>query len=78
MVVLLNGVYYSVVVEPWFVSSIILSFKSKFSRVMLCVAVEYDLEGKNEKRKRFWDYLDRVLDRIGNEYRFCVMGDLSG
>ena len=34
-------------------------------------------EGKSDERKRFWDDLGRVVDRVGNEYRLCEMGDLN-
>ena len=30
------------------------------------------------ERKKFWNDLYRVADRIANGYRFCVMGDLNG
>ena len=48
------------------VSSRILWIKFKFSRVKVCV-VEW-----------FWNDLDRVVDRVGNGSRLCVLGDLSG
>ena len=35
-------------------------------------------EGNSEERERFWNDMDRVLDRVGNGYRLCVMGDLNG
>ena len=28
-------------------------------------------ERDGEERKRFWDDLDRVVDRVGNGYRLC-------
>ena len=35
-------------------------------------------KGDDEERERFWNYLDRVVDRVGNRYRLCVLGDLNG
>ena len=32
----------------------------------------------DEERERSWNYLDRVVDRVDNEYRLCVQGDLNG
>ena len=29
-------------------------------------------------KKRFWNYLNRVVDRVGNEYRLCMLGNLKG
>ena len=34
-------------------------------------------EGDVEERDRFWNDMDRILDRVGNEYRLCMVGDLS-
>ena len=31
-----------------------------------------------EERERFWNDLDRVVDRIGNGHRLGVLGDLNG
>ena len=35
-------------------------------------------EGNGEERERFWNNLDRIVDREGNWYRLCVLGDLNG
>ena len=35
-------------------------------------------EGDVEERDRFWKDMDRILDRVGNRYRFCLLGDLNG
>ena len=35
-------------------------------------------EGDSEEMDRFWNYIDRVLDRVGNGYRLCILGDLNG
>ena len=50
----------------------------KFSKIKMCVgAVYYPTEGDVEERVRFWNYLDRVEDRVGNGYRLCVTKDLN-
>ena len=28
--------------------------------------------------KRCWNDMDRTVDRVENEYRLCVLGDLNG
>ena len=33
---------------------------------------------EDEERKRYWNGLDRDLDRVGNECRLYVIGDLNG
>ena len=35
------------------------------------------LEGDGEKRKRFWNDLGRVVNRLGNWYSLCVLEDLD-
>ena len=35
-------------------------------------------EGIGEERERFWDDMDRTVDRVGNGYILCVLGDLNG
>ena len=35
-------------------------------------------EGDGEERDRFWNDMDRILDRLGNGYRLCIPGDLNG
>ena len=50
---------------------------SKFSRV-IDVVVEFSDEGNCEEREKFWNDLDKVLDRVDNGYRLCVLGDLNG
>ena len=62
------------------VSSRILWIKFKFSRVKVCVEVGYDPNERiGEERKRFWNDMDRTMDRVvGNGYRLCVLGDLNG
>ena len=40
-----------------------------FSRVKVCVVVGYDPnEGDGEEGERFWNDMDRILDRVGNGY----------
>ena len=35
-------------------------------------------KGIGEERERFWNDMDKTMDRVGNGYRLCVMGDLNG
>ena len=60
------------------VSYRILWNKFKFSRVKVCVLVGYGpSEGDGEERDRFWNGMDRILDRVVNRYRLCLLGDLK-
>ena len=34
-------------------------------------------EGDGEERDRFWKDMDRIVNRVGNGYRLCTMGDLN-
>ena len=34
--------------------------------------------GEDEEWERFLNYLDRVIDRVGNGCRLCALGDLNG
>ena len=44
----------------------------------VCVLVGYDPnEGNGEERERFRNDLDRIVDREGNAYRLCMLGDLK-
>ena len=43
------------------------------SRVKVCVVVGYGKE-----RERFCNNLERIVDRVGNGFRLCVLGDLNG
>ena len=40
--------------------------------------MEYDLIEGDEERERFWNDLDRVMDRVDNGFRLCALGDLNG
>ena len=43
------------------------------------MAVGYDpIEGIGEERERFWNDMDRTMDRVGNGYKLCMLGDLNG
>ena len=67
------------VIDLGCVSSRILWNKFKFSRVKVCVVVGYGHnEGIDEERERFGNGMGRTVDIVGNGYRLCVMGDLSG
>ena len=35
-------------------------------------------EEDSEEIDRFWNYMDRTLDSVGNGYRLCILGDLNG
>ena len=35
-------------------------------------------EGEVEEKESSWKDLDKVVDRVGNGYRLCVLGDLNG
>ena len=63
----------------WVVSSRILRVKFKISRVKVFVVVGYgpSEEGKGEERERFGNDLDKTVDRVGNGYRSCMLGDLN-
>ena len=79
VVVLLNDVWRSAVMDFGCVTFRILWIKFKFSGVKVCVVVGYSSnEGIGEKRKRFWNDMDRTVDRVGNGCRLCVLGDLNG
>ena len=34
-------------------------------------------EGNGEERERLRNDLDKTVDRVGNGYRLCVLGDLN-
>ena len=47
--------------------------------VKVCVLVGYGPNERiGEERERFWNDMDRTMDRVGNGYRLCVLGDLNG
>ena len=71
--------WHSRVLDIGCVSARIIWIKFRFSRVEVCVVVGYSLnEANGEERERFWNYLDRIVDNVGNGYRLCVLGDLNG
>ena len=76
MGILLSDVWYSAVIDFGFVSSRIFLIKLMFPRVKVCVVVEYSpSEGDVDERDRFWNDMNRILDRVGNGYRLCILGD---
>ena len=78
MGILLSNMWHSAVIDFGCVSSRVLCLKFKFSRVKFCVVVEYGpSEGNGEERDRFWNDIDRILNRVGNGYRLCILGDLN-
>ena len=63
----LNDMWHSAVIDFGCVSSRILWIKFKFSRVKVCVVVGYcPNEGIGEEMERFWNDMDRTMDRVGN------------
>ena len=47
----------------------ILFIKFRFSKVKVCVVVGYGPNEDDEERDRFWNDMDRILDRVGKGYR---------
>ena len=46
------------------------------SRVKVCVVFGCGLSERDcEERDRFWNDMDRILDRVGNGCRLCILGD---
>ena len=78
MVILLNDVWHSTMIDFRWASSRILWIKFRFSRVKVCVVVGYGPNEEGEERDRFWNDMDRTLDSVGNGYRLCILGDLNG
>ena len=39
------------------------------------VVVYGPTDGEIEERERFWNELDRIIDKVGNGYRLCVVRD---
>ena len=76
--ILLKDVWHIAMVEFECDSSRKLWIKFKFSRVKVGVVVR---DGQNERdgeeRDRFWKDMNRILDRVGNGYRLCIL-DLNG
>ena len=41
--------------------------------------VGYDSnEGNGEENDKFWNYMDRTLDIVGNGYKLCILGAING
>ena len=77
--ILLNNASHSTVIDFGCFSSRIRWIKFKFSRVKVCMVVGYGhSEGNGEERDLFWNDMDRILDRVVNVYRLCILGDLNG
>ena len=56
------------------VNSRILWIKFRFSKVTNCVVVGCGPnEGNGEEREKLWNDLDRVVNRVGDGYRLCVL-----
>ena len=62
-----NDVCHSAVIDFGFFSSKVLWIKFRFSRVKVCVVIGYGHnEGNGEESERFWNDLDKAVDRVGN------------
>ena len=64
----MNDVWHSAVTDFGCVRSRILWIKFRFSRVKVCVVVGYGPSEDIEERNRFWNDMDKILDRVGNGY----------
>ena len=42
------------------------------------MVVHGPIEGDGEEWKRFWNDMNRIVDRIGNGYRLSVLEDMNG
>ena len=77
--ILLNDVCHSALMDFGCVRSRIIWIKSRSSRVKVCVVVGYGPnEGNGKEMEGFWNELNRTVDRTGNGYRLCVMGNMNG
>ena len=75
---MLSDVCHNAVIDFGCVSFKILWIKFKFCKVKVCVVVRYrSSEGAREERDRFGNDMDRILDRVGNGYRFFILGNLN-
>ena len=64
VVVLINDEWHNAVIDFGCVSFRILWVKFKFSRVKVCMVIVYGpIEGKVEEKERFWNKVDRVIDK---------------
>ena len=43
----------------------------------MVVVVYSSSDGDCEERDRFWNDLDKIVDRVSNGYRLCILGDLE-
>ena len=66
--------WYSAVIDYGCASSRILWIKFRFLNIKDCMGYIPN-EGDGEERNRFWNDLDRTVDRIGNRYRLFSLGD---
>ena len=77
--IILSNVGHNTVIDYKWVNSGVLWIKFKFSRINICVVLEYGHKERNgEERERFWNVLDRIVDRVCNGYTLCVLDDLNG
>ena len=75
--ILFNDVWHSAIIDFGCFSFRISWIKFKILRVKVCVVLRYGPnEGDGEEKDIFWN--ERILDRVGNGYRLCILGDLNG
>ena len=43
----------------------------------MCGGRVWAIEGYGEERDRFWNVMNRILDRVGNGYSPCILRDLN-
>ena len=56
----------------------ILWIKFRFSRGKVYMVVGYyPNKGNGEEKGEFWNDLDRIMDKIKNGYRICVLENLN-
>ena len=79
VIIMLNDVWQSAVTNFGCVNSKSSRLNLKFSRDKVCVVVGYGLnDGDGEEMYRFWNDIGKDLDRVGNGYRVCILGELNG
>ena len=73
----MNDMWHSAVVDFRCISFRFVWSKFKFSRVKVCAVVGYGPnEGIGDETERFWNYPYMTVDRVGNGYKLCMLGDL--
>ena len=74
VVILWNDVWHSALIDFGCVSSRILFIKVKFSSVKVLVVARYGPnEGNGEVRDRFCNDIYKIMNRVDNGYRLCIL-----